>query len=71
MYAVILELLANKEFDTKEKADSFAERWMDRLAERDEPGTWDECTWSVVDLEELTNRIDLVVKRYREEKGIK
>jgi len=44
---------------------------MDRLAERDEPGTWDECTWSVVDLEELTNRIDLVVKRYREEKGIK
>jgi hypothetical protein len=37
-------------YETYEEADKAAEAWLDRLAGRDNPHTWDECDWQVVEV---------------------
>lgn len=49
-YAMNITLYNNTMHKTYAEADKAAEAWLDRLAERDEPYTWDECDWQVVEV---------------------
>jgi hypothetical protein len=42
-----IRLHANETFETREAAEAYAATWLDRIAERDEPYTWDSCDWEV------------------------
>jgi len=49
-YAMRVTLYNNTMYETYEEADKAAEAWLDRLAGRDNPHTWDECDWQVVEV---------------------
>jgi len=49
-YAMNITLYNNTMHKTYAEADKAAEAWLDRLAGRDEPYTWDECDWQVVEV---------------------
>lgn len=42
-----IRLHANQVFDSEELAEAYAQQWLDRLAELDEPYTWDSCDWEI------------------------
>ena len=47
-----IRLHANQVFETEEQAEEYAQQWLDRLAERDEPYTWDSCDWEITEGEQ-------------------
>jgi hypothetical protein len=47
-YRLSVRLIANEVFTSEEKARDFAHKWLDRLADRDEPYTWDSCDWQIL-----------------------
>ena len=40
-------LHANETFQSKEEAERYAAEWLNRLAEIDDPDTWDDCDWKI------------------------
>jgi hypothetical protein len=41
--------MANEVFASEEQALRFADKWLDRLADRDDPYTWDSCDWQIIE----------------------
>lgn len=49
-YAVNVTLFGNAEFDSAQQANDAAQKWLDRLAKRDDDATWEECDWQIVEV---------------------
>ena len=50
-YAVRVTLEGNALFDSERDANRAADAWLDRLAERDNAGSWEECDWEIVEVD--------------------
>ena len=50
-YAVRVTLEGNALFDSERDANRAADVWLDRLAERDNAGSWEECDWEIVEVD--------------------
>jgi len=48
-YGTYVTLWSNATYDNPEQANEAAKEWLDRLAERDNPNTWDQCDWEIVE----------------------